>query len=65
MREVFDCPEGTMRYMCKHHAVHKVPLGNQQTANNIKEVISHISKTDIGVFFTEQDRVGITVFIFI
>lgn len=46
-----------MRYMCRQYGVHKVAVGSQQTADDVRNVVQELSSTEISVFFTNSHRV--------
>ncbi|XP_068624115.1 structural maintenance of chromosomes protein 5 [Battus philenor] len=49
-------PEAILSYLCKQHAIHKIPIGNDHTYKNSNKVPANIT-----YFFTENHRFTVRV----
>uniref|UniRef100_A0A1E1XES8 Structural maintenance of chromosomes protein 5 n=1 Tax=Amblyomma aureolatum TaxID=187763 RepID=A0A1E1XES8_9ACAR len=57
VRSLFTAPEGVMRYLCKRHRVHDIPVGSAATENFLAQVRS----LGINRFFTKDNLYTVRV----
>lgn len=54
LRDLFECPEVVMRYLCKNYHVHEIPVGNEYTKAHVDNVIK--ANPHILNFYTENHK---------
>ena len=56
LRDMFDCPDAVMRYLCVMYHVYNTPVGSAETKNLVKRVIRE--NPQMTMFYTESHQVG-------
>ncbi|KAL8562706.1 hypothetical protein ACOMHN_011277 [Nucella lapillus] len=59
MKELFQCPDPVMAYLCVLYNVHRIPVGNENARRNVEEVIR--SHPDMRMFYTATVQYSIKV----
>lgn len=58
VRDLFTAPDPVMIYLCKSYHLHRIPVGNHETENQIQELMDH---SDFRRIFTSQSMYIIVV----
>ena len=61
LKDLFECPDAVMRYLCQLYRVHAIPVGTQKTKDNVENVIKRAP--EISNFYTENHQVNLTVIV--
>ncbi|XP_014666674.1 PREDICTED: structural maintenance of chromosomes protein 5-like [Priapulus caudatus] len=56
LRELFDAPEGVVRYLCAQHRVHQIPVGDETTKRDVEEVIR---RCGLQTFYTANHKFSV------
>ncbi|CAI9735468.1 Hypothetical predicted protein [Octopus vulgaris] len=57
LKDLFDCPEAVMKFLCMQYKVHMIPVGNEDSKSKVDQIIKE--NPTLNVFFTANNQYSI------
>ncbi|GAB1609431.1 structural maintenance of chromosomes protein 5-like [Argonauta hians] len=57
LKDLFDCPEGVMKFLCMQYKVHLIPVGNDESKSKVDQIIHE--NPSLNIFFTANNQYSI------
>uniref|UniRef100_A0A0L8G9B3 Structural maintenance of chromosomes protein 5 n=1 Tax=Octopus bimaculoides TaxID=37653 RepID=A0A0L8G9B3_OCTBM len=57
LKDLFDCPEAVMKFLCMQYKVHMIPVGNEDSKSKVDQIINE--NPTLNVFFTANNQYSI------
>ncbi|XP_067666413.1 structural maintenance of chromosomes protein 5-like [Haliotis asinina] len=54
LKDLFDCPDAVMRFLCMQYQVHKIVVGDERVKSNVNRVIQ--KNPELHVFYTKDTQ---------